>query len=52
MFIIYVWPDNSWMDEHEYEDVEMSWAGDDFEIVTVPDEVEDIDEWLQTRRNN
>ena len=44
---IYLWPDGEWCDE---EDVgQYTWKSDDYELLDVPDDVEDIDEWLASR---
>jgi hypothetical protein len=47
---IYVWLDLSWISEDEEKDLEVAMnARDDFEIVDVPGDVDDIDAWLQAR---
>jgi len=34
---IMVWPDNSWMEAEDYEDVLDQWRGDDFTRLRVPE---------------
>lgn len=34
---IYVWPDGTWVYQHEHCDHEDRWRGDDFEVVTASD---------------
>ncbi len=43
---IYVWPDYIWCEEEFL--VEYECFGDDFMVIDVPDDVEDIDEYLDT----
>ena len=39
-----VWPDGTWYYFEELEEV--PWKSDDFAVIEVPNDVEDIDEWL------
>ena len=38
---IHVWPDGSWLDAEEHEDVLERWRGDDFSVIEVPGSLED-----------
>ena len=48
MRIIYVWPDYGWCDTSDYPQEE--WRGDDFMLVQLPDDVDDVDKWLYEHR--
>ena len=45
---IYVWPDYMWCEEEFLGEYEC--FGDDFMVIDVPDDVEDIDEYLDNVR--
>lgn len=50
MYKVYVWPDLSWIGEDDHRDLEFKTnESDDFAIVEVPDDIEDIDAWLLER---
>jgi hypothetical protein len=44
---IYVWPDYSWCEDFEYNEMDYGWKGDDFTIIDVPNHIEDIDKYLE-----
>ena len=53
---IAVWPDGSWCEEEDIEDSIRIGSGyaksDDYMVVEVPDDVEDIDTWVAENNPN
>ena len=42
---IYVWPDGTWCDQYELDDM-LRFCSDDFDTINVPDDVDDVEEYL------
>lgn len=53
MQTIFVWPDYTWMDEDDWRRSDESGfdsKSDDYMVLDIPDEIEDIDAWLQENK--
>ena len=52
MYTIFIWPDQSWIFSHEYDDVEDAWRGDDFKVDSVSKNwsLEDIEVFIQLQQ--
>jgi len=48
---VYAWPDGNSVEEDEYSETEYSFLGDDFMIITIPDDVVDIDNYVLSKVN-
>jgi hypothetical protein len=48
---IYVLPNLAWCSEQEYKDNMIDW-GDNYEVVDVPDGIEDVNAWLAERERS